>query len=288
MDETLRAAAFLDKGGTGKTTTVAHLGVALDRLGHEVLLIDLAGKQGDLAKHFGVWEGYQARIKAEEAWPNISTVFDDAWETIATKLGESVIADLVISTDEGPALIPAHPGLDTLDAELGNIDDAHERYSRLAAFLDAYVDPLAYDVVLIDLPGLTNNVAYNGLWAAQHVLMPVEMGPFEAEQADALRHDLEKMAENFAINIALALVLPNKVDTRTTLAGSYLDTFESAYPDAIAPTYVPYSQDIRNAAERGQTAFALEAPSATARQAREAYLDAAGTLLERIGGERHD
>ena len=66
MSDTLRAAAFLDKGGTGKTTTVAHLGVALEELGHEVLLIDLAGKQGDLAKHFGVWGDYQARIEADE------------------------------------------------------------------------------------------------------------------------------------------------------------------------------------------------------------------------------
>jgi len=161
MSETLRAAAFLDKGGTGKTTTVAHLGVALEELGHEVLLIDLAGKQGDLAKHFGVWGDYQARIEADEAWPNISTVFDDAWGTIAEKLGDDTLADLVVSTDEGPDLIPAHPGLDTLDAELGNIDDARERYSRLEQFLDEYVDPLGYDVVLVDLPGMTNNVAYN-------------------------------------------------------------------------------------------------------------------------------
>ena len=287
MNDTLRAAAFLDKGGTGKTTTVAHLSVALEELGHEVLLIDLAGKQGDLAKHFSVWGDYQARIEADEAWPNISTVFDDAWGTIAEKLGDDTLADLVVPTDEGPDLIPAHPGLDTLDAELGNIDDARERYSRLEQFLDEYVDPLGYDVVLVDLPGMTNNVAYNGLWAARNVITPVEMGPFEAEQADALRRDLGKIADNFAVDIDLALVLPNKVDTRTNLAEEYLDAFESEYPDAIAPDYVPYSQDIRNAADRGQTAFALEEPSTTARRSHEAYLAAAETLVERLGGEHH-
>src|SRR6056297_1769847 len=235
MSETLRAAAFLDKGGTGKTTTVAHLGVALEELGNEVLLIDLAGKQGDLAKHFGVWDAYQERIEADDAWPNISTVFDDAWGTIAEKLGDDPVADLVVPTKEGVDLIPAHPGLDTLDSELGNIDDARERYSRLEQFLDEYVDPLGYDVVLIDLPGLTNNVSYNGLWAARHVIAPVEMGPFEAEQADALRRDLAKIAENFDIEIRLALVLPNKVDTRTRLATEYLDAFRAEYPAAIAP-----------------------------------------------------
>lgn len=283
--ETHCAAAFLDKGGTGKTTTVAHLGVSLDELGHDVLLIDLAGKQGDLAKHFGVWRDYQQQIDGDEAWPNISTVFDDAWSTIAEKLGDDAVADLVVETDEGVDLIPAHPGLDTLDSELGNIDDTRERYSRLDQFLTEYVDPLHYDVVLIDLPGMTNNVSYNGLWAAQNVITPVEMGPFEAEQADALRRDLEKIADNFAVAIQFGLVLPNKVDMRTNLAEEYLDAFQSEYPDSVASDFVPYSQDIRNAAERGMTAFALEEPSTTAQRAREAYLDGAKQLLERLEGE---
>lgn len=285
MADTIRAAAFLDKGGTGKTTTVAHLGVALERAGHDVLLLDLAGKQGDLAKHFGVWTTYREAIDNDEAWPNISTVFDDAWSTIAEKLGERAVADLVLDTEEGVDLIPAHPGLDTLDADLGTVDDARERYSRLEQFLDEYVDPLGYDVVLIDLPGLTNNVSYNGLWAARHVIAPVEMGPFEAEQADALRRDLEKIAENFDVEIRLALVLPNKVDTRTRLATEYLDAFRAEYPAAIAPAVVPYSQDIRNAAEAGRTAYALESPSKTATEAREAYTDAAAVLLERLQGQ---
>ena len=284
MSDTLRAAAFLDKGGTGKTTTVAHLGVALEELGYNVLLIDLAGKQGDLAKHFGVWREYQTQIDTDEAWPNISTVFDDAWGTIAEKLGDDAVADLVVATAEGPDLIPAHPGLDTLDSELGNIDDARERYSRLEQFLDEDVDPRGYDVVLIDLPGMTNNVSYNGLWAARHVITPVEMGPFEAEQANALRRDLEKIAENFAVDIDLTLVLPNKVDTRTTLAEEYLDAFREEYPEGIAPAYIPYSQDIRNAAQRGMTAFALEEPSTTAQRAQDGYLAAAKMLVEQLGG----
>lgn len=287
MPETLRAATFLDKGGTGKTTTAAHLGVALEEMGFDVLLIDLAGKQGDLAKHFGVWEGYKEEIDDDDAWPNISTVFDGAWPTIAEKLGDNAVPDLVIETDEGIDLIPAHPGLDSLDAELGNIDDARDRYSRLEQFLDRYVDPL-YDVVIVDLPGMTNNVSYNGLWAARHVITPVEMGPFEAEQADALRKDLSKIDQNFDVAIDLALVVPNKVDTRTKLAEEYLAAFQDEYPEAIAPELVPYSQDIRNAAEKGRTAFALEEPSKTAGRARDSYLASAEVLVDRLAGGRVD
>jgi len=134
-DSALRAATFLDKGGVGKTTATAHLGVALDRQGYDVLLLDLAGKQGDLAKHFGLWKEVQA---GEDRWPNITTVFQEQWEKISEKL-PTAVEDLIIPTGEGPDLIPAHESLDGLDATLGNIDDAAERYSRLDKFLTDYV-----------------------------------------------------------------------------------------------------------------------------------------------------
>lgn len=284
MTNQIRAAAFLDKGGTGKTTTVAHLGVALARDGLDVLLIDLAGKQGDLAKHFGVWGDVRDEIAAEDDWPNVATVFDDRWSQIGERLGgpEAAAAELVVATGEGPDLIPAHPGLDSLDADLGNIDDAEDRYSRLRRFLDDWIDPLRYDAVLVDLPGLSNNVSYNGIWACGNVLAPVEMGPFESEQSQLLAEDLQKMIDAYGIAVKIAMVLPNKVDRRTKLADQYLEAFADAYPDAIAPEPIPMSQDIRNAAEAGQTAFAIEEPSQTAQRAREAFEADARALTERL------
>ncbi|WP_227380989.1 ParA family protein [Haladaptatus halobius] len=282
MAETMRACAFLDKGGVGKTTAIAHLGVALAEKGHDVLLIDLAGKQGDLAKQFGLW----GEIKAEEDdWPNISTVFADEWELISKKL-DNAVEDLVWETGEGPDLIPAHEGLDTLDSELNNIEDTEDRYSRLNKFLDEFVDD-KYDVVLIDLPGLTNNVTYNGIWATQHVIAPARPGPFESEQASALQADLKNFEETFDIDVELTLVLPNEVDTRTNLGQKYLDAFASEYPEAIGE-HVPSSQDIQNAQEDGSTVFALEELSRTAERARDAYVQNAQTLATRLNGGTHE
>ncbi|WP_115865489.1 ParA family protein [Halorussus litoreus] len=286
MSRSIRACTFLDKGGTGKTTTAAHLGVALAEQGMDVLLVDLAGKQGDLVKHFGRWDTVEAQIADEDDWPNVSTVFQDQWDAIAEKLGDAAVENLILETDEGVDVIPAHPGLDSLDAELGNVDDAQDRYSRLDSFLNEYIEPLGYDAILVDLPGLTNNVSYNGLWAARNVVAPVEMGPFESEQAEALRADLDTIGANFDVDVELAMVLPNKVDTRTKLAEEYLDAFEEAYPDAFAPAFVPVSQDIRNAAESGRTVFALEEPSTTAERARDAFLENAEALADRLTDER--
>jgi len=281
-DETLRAATFLDKGGTGKTTAVAHLGVALSELGNDVLLIDLAGKQADLAKNFGVWEDYEERIKEEDDWPNVSTVFREQWSRIADRLGDEALDEMIYETDEGPDLIPAHPGLDGLDTELNDIEDTHRRYSRFDDFLSEYVEPLDYDVIFFDLPGSTNNVSYNGLWAARNVVVPVEAGPFEAQQADRLHDDTERISGNFEVDLELAMLMLNKTDSRTRLSQEFLEEYEEEYPEVVAPEQVPRSQAVRNAANDGHTLFASNARTDTAERAREAFMHNAEELLERL------
>jgi len=282
MPETaLRGAMFLDKGGVGKTTATAHLGVALDRHGYEVLLLDLAGKQGDLAKHFGLWDDIQAD---DDRWPNITTVFQEQWATIAEKL-PAPVADLIIPTGEGPDLIPAHESLDGLDATLGNIDDASERYSRLDAFLTEYIAD-DYDMILLDLPGSTSNIAYNGLWAAGHVVAPVRPGPFEAGQAAQLRRDLTTIRDEQGVGIELVMVLLNEVDERTKAGQAYLNEFETEYPDSLAPVQIPSSQDVQNAQMHGGTLWSLDRPSTTAQRAINAYETDAEVLVERLGGGR--
>lgn len=277
----LRAATFLDKGGVGKTTATAHLGVALNRQGYDVLLLDLAGKQGDLAKHFGLWGDIQAD---DDRWPNITTVFQDQWETISEKL-PTAVEELIVPTGEGPDLIPAHESLDGLDATLGNIDEAAERYSRLDEFLTGYVED-DYDVILVDLPGSTSNIAYNGLWATKHVVAPVRPGPFEAGQAAQLRRDLKTIREEQDVNIELVMVLLNEVDERTKAGKAYLEEFEDEYPEALAPAQIPSSQDVQNAQMNGGTLFTLERPSKTAQRSIEAYETDAEALVERLGGAR--
>jgi len=275
-DNSIRCAAYLDKGGTGKTTSVAHFGVALAEDGYDTLLIDLAGKQGDLAKQFGV-----ADQTDPDDWLNIRTVFQPQWEQVATKLGDAAVDELIIETDEGVDLIPAHEGLDSLDIELESKYDGTDTYSQLDEFLNEHIDE-TYDVVLLDLPGMANNVTYNGVWTAQHVLTPVEAGEFEADQADALSGDLDDIREKHNHSVDHTMLLPNKIDFQTNLSDRYLERYQNDYPDEVAPEPVPFSQDIRNATSDGKTAFALEEPSKTAKAAREAYRANARELITRI------
>ncbi|EMA55800.1 ParA family protein [Halococcus thailandensis] len=275
MDSTMRAAAFLDKGGVGKTTTVAHVGVALADEGYRVCLLDLAGKQGDLTKHFGLWQ----QAKESDDWPNITTVFQDEWDTIAEQLPDAV-DQLIMPTGEGPDLIPAHEGLDGLESLLGSIDDPSERYARLDHFLTEYLDE-RYDVLLLDLPGSTSNIAYNGLWAARHVITPVRAGPFEQEQMAQLEADLDEIRAGQEIDITLALVLINEYDERQTIDRELFEQLNDDYGGVLAPEQIPSSQDITNAQQEGQTIFQLEQPSQTAQRALAAYRENARTLIDR-------
>ena len=276
MDQTARAAAFLDKGGVGKTTTIAHLGVALANEDLDVCLIDLAGKQGDLTKHFGLW----SKVRDEDPWPNITTVFQDQWASIVDQLPDAV-DQLIMSTDEGPDLIPADEGLDGLESLLGSVDDVADRYSRLDDFLSEYLDD-RYDVILLDLPGSTSNVAYNGLWAARRIITPVRAGPFEAEQTNQLQNDLREIRSGQGVDVSLTMLIINEYDSRKTVDRELLERLSEEYSDELAPEQIPSSQDVTNAQERGQTIFALESPSKTAKRAREAYRENARELLSRI------
>lgn len=272
----MRAAAFLDKGGVGKTTTIAHLGVALADEGYRVCLLDLAGKQGDLTKHFGLWQ----QAKESDDWPNITTVFQDEWDTIAEQLSDAV-NQLVLPTGEGPDLIPAHEGLDGLESLLGSIDNPSDRYARLDHFLTEYLDD-RYDVVLLDLPGSTSNIAYNGLWATRHVITPVRAGPFEQEQTIQLETDLDEIREGQQIDINLALLLINEYDDRKTIDRNLFEHLTAEYPEVLAPEQIPESQDITNAQQEGQTIFQLEQPSQTAQRALAAYRANADELVARM------
>lgn len=285
-DDTRRGAIFIDKGGTGKTTSAAHLGAGLNELGHDVLLLDLAGKQGDLADALGIYEDIQEDIANEDDFPNIATTMGNRWSDVAEMVGaEDAVERLVYETDSGVDLIPAHPDLDGLDADLGNIDDVDDRYNRLRLFLDDYVEPLGHwDVILLDMPGLANNITYNGLWAAQNVVTPVSMGSFELKQARSLQDDLQKIRSSYGQDVRIRMMIANLYDRRTNLHSDIREQFEDGFASLMAPEYVVDSQQIRTVTDDGRTLFDIPDDEllSTAKDAREAFLANAEELYNRL------
>ncbi len=274
-DTQLRATCYIEKGGVGKTTTCAHIARAL--VGEhdlEVVAIDLAGQQNDLAMQFGLLE----KVEATEDPAPISAVFSEQWEFITQNIPD-VTERMTFETDVGVDVIPSDPGLEGADNDLANFP-VEERFGFLERFVDEELG--VYDAVLIDLPGKESNVALNGLAAAEHVVVPVKPGAFEREQLSKLPGILDRIAADTPVDAELRYVLPNAVDERKRIHREFLEHLEETYPELVASTAVPNSADVERTPAVGATVFDMNESDllSTGTRARDAYATAATELVE--------
>ena len=275
QSQTKRAAFYVEKGGVGKTTSTAHVGVsAHQEQDLDVLLIDLAGTQNDLATQFGMSE----EVTDPEA--PISAVFGEDWEFIRENI-DDLLDRMVFSTDEGPDLIPADSGLTGADNNLANVPN-EERFTKLNAFVNDLVAP-EYDLVLFDLPGKEDNIALNGLFAASDVVAPLPPGAFERQQLDNLQESLASIRETHPVEARIVLIVPTMVDNTTNISDRYLEELREDF-DGLVSTPITDTANIRNNQAEGRTLYAVESDELynTGRRTREAYSELTTNLLNQL------
>lgn len=270
-----RAAFYVEKGGVGKTTSTAHVGVSAHQ-NHDldVLLMDLAGTQNDLATQFGMSE------EVDDPTAPISTVFGEDWDFIKDNV-EDVLEKMVFTTDEGPDLIPADRGLTGADNNLANVP-IEGRFTKLDAFIENFVAP-EYDLVLLDLPGKEDNIALNGLFAANNIVTPLPPGAFERQQLHNLRESLASIRETHPVDAHVTLVTPTMVDQTTNISDRFLDELKEEF-NGMVSTPIADTANIRNEQEEGQTVYAVPPDELyeTGRRTREAYTELTTDLLDRL------
>jgi chromosome partitioning protein len=273
----LRAATYVPKGGVGKTTTTAHVGVAAAQEHDlDVVLLDLAGTQNDLSTHFGITEDI------EDIDAPISAVFGDNWNVIVDGI-DDILDRMLFETVEGVDIIPADSGLGGADNNLASVP-VEERFRKLDSFITDQLAP-RYDLVLLDLPGAENNITLNGLFAASNVIAPLKPGAFESEQLDSLNDDLVRICEEHPdVNPQLVMVVPTMYDKRTNLGQEFVDELSAEYPGKAAPARVAKSQAVSNWQESGKTLFAVpdDERSGTGERVVSAYRENTTELLSTL------
>lgn len=137
------------KGGVGKTTTTASLGVALSRKGKKVLLIDL------------------------DAQTNLSSMFvqDEELESLSVTMYEALTGgeDLpTLRVRDNVDLAPASLDLAVAEIELsGRMAKENILTSLLSSVRDSY------DFIIIDCPPSLGILTTNAFFAADEVLIPL-------------------------------------------------------------------------------------------------------------------
>ncbi|NCA12758.1 MAG: ParA family protein [Proteobacteria bacterium] len=206
------------KGGVGKTTTVAGLGAALASRGHRVLLIDL-DPQANLTSSLGV---------AKDLRGTYEVLMREV------QLGDAVVdvsAACLRSVPDGAcvSLVPASPDLAGTDTELASATD---RAGRLRSAVIPYAGSYAFVLVDCPPPVQCEYLALEGLTQLLGTLRRVR---------DRLNPDLRRL------HLAMTMF-----DGRTGLSQGVVEEVRRHFADLILTTTIPRTVRLAEAPSHGQ------------------------------------
>jgi chromosome partitioning protein len=242
------------KGGTGKTTTVANLAVAFAARGRRVLTVDV-DPQASLTFYFGHDE---RALEAERR-----TLF---WALA----GDVAVGAMVV--DDNPALIPASIALAKADVEL--MAEPGSSWVLKESLSPLHDD---YDLMLLDCPPTLTLLTVNALAAADTVLIPVKTDLLSTLGIGQLLDTVGKVRRRANPELNITGVLPTLYNARFAHDSDVLAELRTAYGERLR-IFDPIRRTtlFDRAAGTGSTTVALDPSSDAAR----AYADLATVLLE--------
>lgn len=180
------------KGGTGKTTTVVSLGVALAQKGKKVLLVDL-DPQGNLSYSLGINE------------------FDHTIGDVM--MGDATVKESIIKVeDEGLDIIPSSIDLANIEISIAQIEQRELQLKKTLKGLSKY------DYVLIDCPPSFSLLAVNSLTLSNEVIIPMQMTALSLQGLDLIYTTIEQIRGSLNSKLKILGILPVMVDKRRKLS----------------------------------------------------------------------
>ena len=187
------------KGGVGKSTTAANLGIGLADMGKKVLLIDFDA-QGSLTESLG--------YNPDEIEINISTMLEKTMNERNVLPNEGILHH-----DEGVDLMPANIELSGMEVTLVNT------MSRELILKD-YLQNVRknYDYILIDCTPSLGMLTVNALTAADSVLIPVQAQYLPIKGLEQLIKTIGRVRKHLNPVLEIEGILLTMTDNRTNLS----------------------------------------------------------------------
>jgi len=205
------------KGGVGKTTTVANLGAAVAMRGRDVCLIDL-DPQSHLTLHFGVEPGSSVGSMYE-----VLTAGAD-------------IASATVSVGPHLWLIPSVIDMAAAEVELvGTVGREQILRDRLTAQV------LPYEFVIIDCPPSLGLLPLNALTAAEEVFIPLQPHFLALQGLGKLLETVALVQRRINPKLRVSGVILCMYETGTRLASEVLADLQNFFA-AARGTSSPWAQ----------------------------------------------
>lgn len=228
------------KGGVGKTTTCANLGIGLARAGKKVLLVD-GDPQGSLTISLGNPQPDKLPVTLSDMMGKVLTD-----QPIAPHEG-------ILHHAEGVDLMPADIQLSGMEVSLVN---AMSRETVLKQYLDTVKRD--YTHILIDCQPSLGMLTVNALAAANRVLIPVQAEYLPAKGLEQLLQTISKVRRQINPKLQIDGILLTMVDSRTNFAKEVSTLLRETYGGKIKVfgTDIPHSVRAKEISAEGKSIFA--------------------------------
>ncbi|MDO8619502.1 MAG: ParA family protein [Candidatus Daviesbacteria bacterium] len=203
------------KGGTGKTTSTVSTAAALVKKGKKVLLVDL-DQQGSATRYLDV---------DPEQNPSLYEVF----------LGAKSAQTAIRKTKFGIDLLPSH-------VLLAAIEEALEPGDELK--LSEILNPLKqeYDFILIDTPPGKAMLAFNGLAAADLIVIPASAERMAVDGvADLITHVQKIMWSKFSLTHQELRILFTMYRSTTSHSPAIVANAKKIWRDNVLNVKIPHA-----------------------------------------------
>ena len=247
------------KGGVGKTTTCANLGIGLAQAGKKVLLID-GDPQGSLTISLGNPQPDKLPFTLSDAMGRI--LMDEP-----LRPGEGILHH-----PEGVDLMPADIQLSGMEVSLVN---AMSRETILRQYLDTLKGQ--YSHILIDCQPSLGMLTVNALAAANRIIIPVQAEYLPAKGLEQLLSTVNKVKRQINPKLQIDGILLTMVDSRTNFAKEISALLRETYGSKIKVfgTEIPHSVRAKEISAEGKSIFAHDPGGKVA----EGYKDNADTII---------
>ena len=208
----MKTIAFCNhKGGVGKTTSTASVGVAMARMGKRVLLVDMDG-QANLT-------GIFLRQEAER------TIFASMTEKIAPALP-------IVHLEDNLDLVASDLDMSAAEAKMIFVLQKEMRLTNLLA----KVKP-EYDYILIDCPPSLGIVTMNAFFAADEIYVPLSPEILPAKGMMMIQNVIEELRQAKP-EMAITGVFITRFDMRKNINKSVEESIREAYPGIVFQTHI--------------------------------------------------